>query len=151
MIKKIEILVINILDRFIGIDVTEIKRIIPDISSEKEKKLIKKYKEQKKYYQLGDFFNINKDINYNTIIVIEDEDENKNENKNENENEILIATPTLSNVITVELSNISIVPDYIKKKQNPFFLWGFTKDEDRIISLITLSFFSKQGVQYGKK
>ena len=135
MEKKLEILLIDIMDRLIGIDCREIKKVISDLSKEKDLKLINNYKKEKRFYKLSEIFNIGEEIDYNTLVIIDQE----------NLKDLMIAVPYITNIITPGLTDIFTVPEYIKKKQNPFFVWGFVKNDDKMVSLITFTCFINKG------
>ena len=135
MKKKIEILLIDIMDRFIGIDCEEIKKVISDVSKEKDLKLINNYKKENRFFKLSKILNIIENIDYNSLIIID----------MENLKDLMIAVPFITNIITPDLIDILTVPELIKKKQNPFFVWGFVKNEDKMVSLVTFASFINKG------
>jgi hypothetical protein len=136
MIKKIEILVIDLIDRFIGLDCSEVKKVIPNASKEENLALINKYTKNKRFYRMGELLNSREIIDYNTLIVLEGEDKK----------DFLILVPTISNIISVNASDMMIIPEFIKAKQKPLFVWGFFKNNDNLISIITFAFFSTRGL-----
>ncbi len=135
MEKKLEILLIDIMDRFIGIDCEEIKKVISDVSKEKDLKIINNFKKEKRFFKLSEILNINENIDYNSLIIID----------MENMMDLMIAVPFITNIITPDFTDILTIPELIKKKQNPFFVWGFVKNEDKMVSLITFTSFINKG------
>ena len=135
MIKKIEVLVIEIFNKFIGIDCSEIKKIMSNLSLKEKMEFIDKYKKKNKYYKLGEIYKINEGIDYDSIIVID----------KDNENDLIISVPVVLNIISIETSNILTIPEYIKKRQDPFFIWGFVEHEEKMISLITFVYLNEKG------
>lgn len=135
MNKKLEILIIDIMDRFIGIDCKEIKKVILDVSKEKDLKLINNYKKENRFFKLNEILNITENIDYNSLIIID----------MENLKDLIIAVPFITNIITPGLADILIVPELIKKKQNPFFVWGFVKNEGKMVTLVTFTSFINKG------
>jgi|GEM_PF-4385367 len=135
MIKKIEILVINIFNKFIGIDCSEIKRVISDISLNNESALIKEYEIKKRFFRIGKLLNIEQMPEYNSLVIVD-----SNDGK-----DIIISTPSISEIISIDLLDILIIPEFIRKKQDPVFIWGFYKNYKELISLITFTFFINKG------
>ena len=135
MIKKIEILVIEIFNRFIGIDCSEIKKIVSNLSLNEKMDFINNYKGKNRYYKLGEIYKINKGIDYDSIIVID----------KENKNDLIISVPVILNIISTDTASILLIPEYIKKRQDPLFVWGFVEHEKKMISLITFIYLNDKG------
>ena len=62
MIKNLEILIIDFSGRFIGIDCSEIKKVVHDIKSKKNKEMIDNYKQKDRLLNLTEIFKIDKKI-----------------------------------------------------------------------------------------
>lgn len=129
--KKLEILIIDVMDRFIGIDCREVKKVVSDVSKGKELSLIDNYKKENRFFKLSKILNISDNTDYKSLIIID----------MENLKDIMIEVPFITNIMTPDLHEILAVPELIKKRQNPLFIWGFIKSEEKIISLITFAYF----------
>jgi hypothetical protein len=123
------------IDRFIGIDCSEVKRVIPNASKEANLKMINSYTKNKRFFRMGEMLDSKEIIDYNSLILLDGEDKK----------DFLILVPTISNIISTSTSDLMVIPEFIKAKQKPLFVWGFVKNNDKLISIITFSFFSTKG------
>jgi len=137
MIKNLEILIIDFSGRLVGIDCSEIKKVVHDIKSKKNKEMIDYYKQKERLLNLTEIFKIDKKIDNNLLVVEMDNDE-----------EYLIIAPEVSSIIAIDASNILILPEFMKKRQNPFFVWGFVKNNNILVSLITFTYFLDRNKTY---
>ncbi len=137
MIKNLEILIIDFSGRLVGIDCSEIKKVVHDIKSKKNKEMIDNYKQKERLLNLTEIFKIDKKIDNNLLVVEMD-----------NYEEYLIIAPEVSSIIAIDASNILILPEFMKKRQNPFFVWGFVKNNNILVSLITFTYFLDRNKTY---
>lgn len=140
MRNKIEVLIIELSNQLIGIDCSEIKKVISNISMKKDIEVVEEYKKEKNYFNINDIFKLKHEVEYNSFIIIDNDN-----------TELMIAVPLVSSIISIDIYNLMIVPEYIKRKQDPFFVWGFIKDENRMITLITFTYFSNKREMYGQE
>jgi hypothetical protein len=138
-VKTIEILLIKLGERMVGIDSSDIIKVIPHLNNDKDREIVNLYREKGKLFSISDIMNYKNNINNPTYISLEAE----------NGIDLLIEVPEISHIIKIEISKILVVPEFIRKWQKPFFLWGFINNEKKLVSLITFSFFIT-GDKYGR-
>jgi hypothetical protein len=131
MIKEIEILLINMNNRFIACKLDEIERVITDISGITGGDLGSMMSDDRKVYKLGDLLRIPGVITYNSLLVLDHGKERKT----------IIAIPAVMDIMKIKTSRILVVPEYLRRKQNPFVVWGFFIEKNKMIMLITFSYF----------
>jgi len=135
MKKKIEFLIMNIENLFFGLDCNEVKKIFSNVSLSKEKELIKHFGIDRRYYNLCAIAGAKDNYQNKTVIEIDRDDENN----------FMLSVPFVSGIINADAKEIMTVPDYIRQRQDPFFVWGFINNEDKLIALITFAFFKIKG------
>ena len=124
--KQIELVTIHLQNRQIGIDSREVKRIYYDLNPQK----IILNNGSKSYIPiipLETLIGSQTSLNYHSCIVIEREDGKAAQ----------ILTPHISTLLKIDLSRILLMPDYMRKKQNPFFVWGFIEESGVLITLVS--------------
>jgi ABC-type tungstate transport system permease subunit len=140
MNNKIEVLIIELFNQIIGIDCSEIKKVISNVSNQKDVEIIENYKKNNKYFKIGDIFKLKNEVEYNSFIIIDNDYD-----------ELMIAAPLVSSIISIDIYDLMLIPEYIKKNQEPFFVWGFIKNENRMITLVTFTYFLNKREMYGQK
>jgi hypothetical protein len=128
----IEILLIKLGERMIGLDCREVVKVISRIKSGKDKDIVKSFKNNGRLFDISEKLKINIKSNFSSYISVE----------MGNGKDLLIAVPEISNIINTDISKILVVPELIRKFQKPFFVWGFLENDERLISLITFSFLN---------
>jgi chemotaxis signal transduction protein len=127
-----EVLVVDIGDHSIGMDCEEVKRVITLEDDAKKKELMKGFKENKTFFNLAEIMKENLKEECSSFILT----------KMKNGTEILISVPYISDILNPEISEILVAPEYLRKRQNPFFVWGFLPNDGAMIRLVTFSFFN---------
>jgi hypothetical protein len=133
--KNIEVLIVNFEKRVIGIDCGEVNKVIARMKTDNDRNLVKAFKDQGRLYDLAEIMGMNKesrDMSYISTEMM-------------NGTDILIAVPDISSILNTEISDILVVPEFIRRWQKPFFVWGFLENEGKMISLVTFSFFNNRG------
>jgi chemotaxis signal transduction protein len=134
MVETIDILKLKLGDRYIGCPIDEIKKVITDVSGISEDTDISAGRETH-VYKLGELLHIPGKVDYNSLLVI----------SNNPHKDLIIAIPAVTDVVKLTLSQILVVPEYIRRKQNPFFVWGFVNEKGNMIMLITFTHFNDKG------
>jgi len=130
MIKEIEILLVNLNNRYFGCNLDEIKKVITNVSNITDTSHIRGT-ERKNFYKLGDLFDIRENIDYSSLLVIDDD----------SHLHVLVAIPAIADIIKLITTKILIVPEYIRRKQDPFVVWGFIDNQGELTTLITFTHF----------
>ena len=129
--RNLDILVIYNGIRQFGIDCTEITRVISNINEDKDTKFIKQFGKENSFFDIKYMSRQKPGNDINSFIIV----------KNEKGKEILVSVPEISNIINTGVKNILVIPEYLRKKQDPFFVWGFIDSDKTLISLITFMYF----------
>lgn len=130
MIQELEILTVLIHNRYIGCALDEIEKVIKDTS------VISGYKDtlinaETAIYKLGELLGIPEKVDYNSLLLIQ----------NNAAAQMYIEIPNITDIKKINTSQILVVPDYIRRKQNPFLVWGYAMEKERMLMLITFSHF----------
>jgi hypothetical protein len=136
MSREIEVLIINIGGRLVGCIRDEIKEIIPNVSRLKEHMNINKYGNVH-IIELAEFLKLKGDHKYRSLLVVTNEDGKK----------FFFAVPEVKDTITLNIFRISVVPDYIRRKQQPLVVWGLYTDSEKNIILVTFAHISETQIK----
>src|SRR3972149_2841943 len=124
MDRKLELLTIGVRNRYIGIDGAEIEKVVTGIDKAKrESGMIREFQQQGMFYRLSDFLRIEADNDYTSIIILK---------SGAGRNRLIAATGEMD-MVRIDVKNILPVPDYIRKKKNPFLIWGFFERGDDFV------------------
>ena len=129
--RNLDILVLFNGIRQYGIDCAEITRVISNINDEKDMKLIDKFGKENNLFDIKYMSRQKPGNELNSFVIV----------KSEKGQEILVSVPEISNIINTEVKKILVIPEYLRKKQAPFFVWGFIDTDKTLISLITFMYF----------
>jgi hypothetical protein len=138
MVDSIEILRLKIGDRHVGCLIDEINKVITDVSGISEHMDISSGKNTK-LYTLGELLHIPGQVDYNSLLVI----------GNDPHKHIFIAIPAVKDVVKLTISQVMVVPEYIRRKQNPFIVWGFVVEKGTMIMLVTFAYFNDSMIKDG--
>jgi hypothetical protein len=130
--KKIPFLLFNMANRLLGLDCAEIYKVVMNMNSAEVQHLITEYRDRGRLYSLWDIFCTDKKSSASSFILIK---------KAESGDGFMVEVPAISTIINIDIPQILVVPEYIKIKQDPFFVWGLVKSEKETIILVTFSFF----------
>jgi hypothetical protein len=138
MSSKIEVLTVDIGGRLIGCMRDEITKVIPRVSGLKNKIRLKGYGEVS-VIKLGELLKLKADPPYKSLLImINDEGE-----------KFFVAVPEVKDTVKLSTTWIDVVPDYIRRKQQPLVVWGFYNHDEQSIMLITFSYFTAQAIKEG--
>lgn len=138
MIEEIEVLLINMNNRYVGCKLDEVDRVITDISG-KPGDVDALLPEDRDIFRLGDLLKIPGTIEYSSLLLLE----------RELKKPIMIAIPAITDILKLKTSRIMVVPEYIRRKQDPLFVWGFFTDKKKWIMLITFTYFNVTKIKDG--
>jgi hypothetical protein len=130
--KYLEILIIKTEDRLSGLDCEEIDRVISMEKNDNDNKTILQFRERCKLFSISEILNSNSIYESKSYICT----------KMENGDDIMVAVQDIYGIIKIKITDILVLPEFIRKKQKPFFSWGFVQNENRLINLITFSYFN---------
>ncbi|MBN1696164.1 MAG: hypothetical protein JW881_01510 [Spirochaetales bacterium] len=139
MAESIEILRLKIADRYIGCSLDEVEKVITDVTGLSSDKKGPR-KKQRNIYRLGDILRIPGEVEYSSLIVL---------GSDPPVDHMFIAIPPVTDVVEVPVSHISVVPDYIRRKQKPFVVWGFVVVQKTTVMLVTFSHFTHAMIKDG--
>ncbi|MBN2535450.1 MAG: hypothetical protein JXB88_21405 [Spirochaetales bacterium] len=138
MIKEIDVLLLDINNKHIGCKLDEVEKVISDISgiSGNTDVILPR---NKGVYRLGDLLKIQGMVTYSSVLLLE----------NELKKPVIIAIPAITDIVKLKTSKILAVPEYLRKKQDPFFVWGFFMNKNDITMLITFAYLTNAKVKDG--
>ena len=135
MNKEIEFLIMTIHKRQVACILNEVIKVILDVKG------IDTYPDNKKdheikIYKLDELLGmqakeISEKIKYTSLLFV----------KNISAIQVCVAIPGEIDIRKFKTSGIMLVPDYIRRKQTPFAVWGFIKEQESLYTLITFSHF----------
>jgi len=136
MDKNIKVLCIKGKSHWIGIDLYEIKKVIHKSSDNiyPDKFIKDSYSHNGKFYTMKSFF-CEEDDECNSVIIIESLPQH---------DEIILGVSGEVDIIEVPLSQIIIMPEYIRKRQQNPYTWGLIKSIQKPIVLVTFSYLYKK-------
>jgi hypothetical protein len=134
MIDTIQLLTITTDSSVIGMDSAEVARALLDMTRT-DTELIDVAKTEKRFYNLGKLLDPRYAEKEESFLVI----------KPGAEKPIMVAFTGVVDFLKIRVSGILAVPDYIKIKQKPFFVWGFARDKEKLVTLVTFCFLSAGG------
>ena len=131
MIETIKLLTITNPSRCIGIESTEIIRAVIDISdSELEKDAVGELVSSGRFFRLEEIMSNNPETDFRSILIL----------GTGAGNEYAVSVAGTIDIVSVGIKDIIPVPEYIKKRQDPFFVWGFMERSFRLVTLVTFRF-----------
>jgi hypothetical protein len=134
--ESIQLLTIMTPQCRIGIDSTEISRALTDIVElDEATSAIEDLKSKGRFLKLEEILKSNEDVDYKSMLVLAPV-----EGK-----EFVVAISGTIDIVKVKLEDIIPIPDYLKKKQDPIFVWGFTEQNDSSIMLVTFHYIIAKG------
>ncbi len=136
MIESIQLLTITTDRITIGMDSTEIEKALLD-SAHTDRSAIEAARKENRFYSLTRLLNIKKEEKDESFLVVKPGDGR----------ELMIAFTGTVDFKKIGVSSILAIPPYIQRKQNPLFVWGFVRENDRLITLVTFCFLASGGTE----
>jgi hypothetical protein len=131
MMEMMQLLTITTDAMKIGVDSTEVERALLD-SARTDTGMVETAKNEKRLVRLESLLNLGTPGKEESFLIVAAGEGKK----------LLVAFTGTVDFTKVRLSSILAVPAYIRKKQNPLFVWGFVPEKDRFITLVTFGFFA---------
>jgi len=138
MTDSIQLLTISTPDRIIGIDSVEIGRAITKVEEfDQARSTIEELKAKGCFFKLEDILKLREDTDYKSALVLAPIDGK----------ECIVAASGMIDIVKINLADIIPIPDYIKKKQDTVFVWGFSENRENLIMLVTFHFIIAKGAK----
>jgi hypothetical protein len=131
MVDTIQLLTITNSSRCIGIDSTEIARAMVDerdiaLARDAIGELVK----AGRFYELEEMLGGHPETDFRSILLL-DSGIGK---------EAGVAVAGTIDIIKVNVKDILPLPEYLRKRQDPLFVWGFLQRSRRLVMLVTFQF-----------
>jgi hypothetical protein len=129
---KLDLIMFNVLERTFGIDSEEIVKVVSRQSTDAgDFDRIAADGKGGDAGRFGELIGNHDPLPYDTWLIVRALDGR----------EILVAVPGEVDCVTVQAAELIPVPDYLRKKQDPFFVWGYIRKGQVLASCVTFCDF----------
>jgi len=131
-VKAADLLVVSAGNRRTGIELSEVGAItLASVLQAEKMDLLRKAKDE------GLFYDLTRVLGCETYM----EPESYLSIKRRGMPDLLVAAGRVENVLRAPVQSILPLPDLVMQAQKPFFVWGFCKDGEALVMLVTFSHF----------
>ncbi len=134
MTETMQLLTITTDAMKIGVDSTEVERALLD-SARTDTGIVETARSEKRLVRLESLLDLDAPDSEESFLVVASGEGKK----------LLVAFRGAVDFTKIRVSSVLAVPPYIRKKQNPLFVWGFVREKDRFITLVTFGFLVPGG------
>jgi hypothetical protein len=132
MKNRLEFIMFSVMGRAFGIDTAEIVKVISRRSMTAfEFAAAMEPGEGGTAGRFGDLIGSHDPLPHDTLLIV----------KGSDAGDALIAVPGEVDCVGIDSAELIPVPEYLKKRQDPFFVWAFIRMDRRLVSCVTFCDF----------